>query len=74
MITKETLQEFVDKNADKIAQILPRGLKDKNGKWLLICPVMESYDLDFSKVNVEKVEVSEEVEEKPKKTRKSKKK
>lgn len=70
MISKERLQQFVDENVDKIAQILPGGLKDKNGKWLLVCPVMERYNLDFSKVKVE--ESDEVVEEQPKKSTKKK--
>ena len=79
MITKEVLQRFVDAHADEIGEILPGGLKNKEGRWLLVCPIMERFDLDFSKVNAKsKVEVKEEVvaEEAPapKKTRKSKKK
>lgn len=80
MITKEVLQKFIDENVDKIAEILPTGLKDSNGKWLLVCPVLEHYDLDFSKVKVvekqpEVVEeaIEEVVEEKPKKKRSKKK-
>ena len=84
MITKEVLQKFIDTHVDEIAQILPGGLKNKDGKWLLVCPIMERFDLDFSKVKASqpaKEEVVEEVaetvevvEEAPKKTKKSKKK
>lgn len=78
MITKEVLQDFIDKHADSIAQILPGGLKDKNGKWMLVCPIMERFDLDFSKVNLEQPTSEEKieevvVEEKPKKKRSKKK-
>lgn len=81
MITKEVLQKFVDEHVNEIGEILPGGLKNKAGKWLLVCPIMERFDLDFSKVDLSKpaVEVVEEpvaeevVEDKPKK-KKSKKK
>lgn len=81
MITKEVLQKFVDEHINEIGEILPGGLKNKAGKWLLVCPIMERFDLDFSKVDLSKpaVEVVEEpvaeevVEDKPKK-KKSKKK
>ena len=79
MITKEALQRFIDIHASDIGEILPGGLKNKDGKWLLVCPVMERFNLDFSKVNSEKAPVKEEVkevvEEKPaKKGKKSTKK
>lgn len=81
MITKEILQKFVDSHIDEIGEILPGGLKDKAGKWLLVCPIMERFDLDFSKVKkevaVEEVSIAEVVEgEKPAKkaSKKSKKK
>ena len=80
MITKEVLQKFIDEHVDEIAQILPVGLKNKDGKWLLVCPIMERFDLDFSKVKVAQpakedvVEEVEVVEEAPKKAKKSKKK
>lgn len=79
MVSREVLQKFIDEHAAEIAQILPGGLKNKDGKWLLVCPVMERFNLDFSKVNSEKVPVKEEakevVEEKPaKKGKKSTKK
>lgn len=76
MITKEVLQKFVDEHVDEIAEILPGGLKNKEGKWLLVCPIMERYDLDFSKVTLSQPEeVVEAVEEKPaKKSKKTKKK
>lgn len=81
MITKEVLQKFVDEHVNEIGEILPGGLKNKAGKWLLVCPIMERFDLDFSKVDLSKpaVEVVEEsvaeevVEDRPKK-KKSKKK
>lgn len=71
MITKTQLQAFIDKNVDRIAEILPGGLKDARGKWILVCPVMERFDLDFSKVNVAK-KATEEAPA-PKKSTKSKK-
>ena len=83
MITKEVLQKFIDEHVDEIAQILSGGLKNKAGKWLLVCPIMERFDLDFSNVKLEQPatkEVKEEsvveevVVEKPKKTRSKKKK
>lgn len=85
MVTKEILQEFIDSHIDEIGEILPGGLKNKAGKWLLVCPIMERFDLDFSKVDLTKEEpvevvvedttIEEEPKEKPaKKTRKSKKK
>lgn len=82
MITKEVLQKFVDEHINEIGEILPGGLKNKQGKWLLVCPIMERFDLDFSKVDLsKKEEVAEEKKEeqveeapKPKKTKKSKKK
>ena len=76
MVSKEVLQKFVDEHIDEIGEILPGGLKNKAGKWMLVCPVMDRFDLDFSKVNLEKpvVEEVEVVEEKPKKGKKSKKK
>jgi len=81
MISKEVLQRFVDNHADEIYEILPGGLKNKKGKWLLVCPILERFDLDYSKVKAaqpakEEVveEVTEVVEEAPKKTKKSKKK
>ena len=60
---------------------MPTGLKDKNGKWLLVCPVLASFDLDFSKVKFEEaqpevaetVEQPEVVETTPKKKRSKKK-
>ena len=74
MITKEVLQAFVDEHVDEIAQVLPTGLKDKNGKWLLVCPVLASFDLDFSKVKLEEAtEQPEVVEATPKKKRSKKK-
>lgn len=78
MITKEVLQRFVDEHTSEIAQILPGGLKNKDGKWLLVCPIMERFDLDFSKVNLEQPASEEKVEEvvveeKPKKKRSKKK-
>lgn len=66
MITKEVLQNFIDEHIDEIGEILPGGLKNKSGKWILVCPIMERFNLDFSKVN-------SSVEEKTKK-KKSKKK
>lgn len=82
MITKEVLQKFIDEHINEIGEILPGGLKNKQGKWLLVCPIMERFDLDFSKVDLsKKEEVAEEKKEeqveeapKPKKTKKSKKK
>ena len=77
MITKEVLQKFIDLHASEIGEILPGGLKNKAGKWMLVCPVMERFDLDFSKVNGKSVEVSvkeEKAEKSTKKPRKSKKK
>lgn len=82
MITKEVLQKFVDEHINEIGEILPGGLKNKQGKWLLVCPIMERFDLDFSKVDLSKKEEvveekkDEQVEEAPKakKTKKSKKK
>ena len=79
MVTKEILQSFVDLHADEIAEILPGGLKNKAGKWILVCPIMERFDLDFSKVKVKepvsnKDTVVETVTEQPKKGKKSKKK
>ena len=84
MITKEVLQKFVDNHLDEIAQVLPGGLKNKDGKWLLVCPIMERFDLDFSKVpalananpaeeKVEKKGVIDTVKEKIKKKRSKKK-
>lgn len=78
MITKEVLQKFVNEHANEIGEILPGGLKNKNGKWLLVCPLMERFNLDFSKVDLSKTEeaviVEEPVEEeKPKKKRSKKK-
>lgn len=75
MVTKERLQEFVDHNLDLIAQILPGGLKDAKGRWLLVCPMMERFNLDFSKVKSAKEvkSVKGEAPAKPVK-RKSKKK
>lgn len=67
MITKEVLQNFIDEHIDEIGEILPGGLKNKSGKWILVCPIMERFNLDFSKVN------SSSDEEKTKK-KKSKKK
>ena len=66
MITKEVLQNFIDEHIDEIGEILPGGLKNKSGKWILVCPIMERFNLDFSKVN-------SSIEEKTKK-KKSKKK
>ena len=74
MVTKELLQRFIDSHKDQIGEIVPGGLKDKSGKWLLVCPIMERFDLDFSGVEcVKKEEVVEEVKPE-KKTKKSKKK
>lgn len=77
MVTKEVLQTFIDEHVDEIAQILPTGLKDKNGKWLLVCPVLASFDLDFSKVKLEEAQSdvvqTEDVEPTPKKKRSKKK-
>ena len=50
MITKEDLQKFVGEHVKEIYEILPGGLKNKSGKWILVCPRMERFDLDFSKV------------------------
>lgn len=70
MVSREVLQKFIDEHAAEIAQILPGGLKNKDGKWLLVCPVMDRFNLDFSNVKLEEV-----VEEKPiKKGKKSTKK
>ena len=85
MITKEQLQRYIDLNAARIGEILPGGVKDTNGKWILVCPAMDRFNLDFSKVACnKKAEVVEQpaaevVEEAPKKstkktTKKSKKK
>ena len=75
MITKEVLQKFVDEHLDEIAEILPGGLKNKEGRWLLVCPIMERFNLDFSKVKFStKGPEVVEVVEKPKKSKKSKKK
>ena len=63
MVTKEILQRFIDSHANEIAQILPGGLKNKEGKWLLVCPIMERFDLDFSNVAACKQPVEEKVEE-----------
>ena len=76
MITKEVLQRFVDSHIDEIGEILPGGLKNKEGRWILVCPIMERFDLDFSKVKLNDKEepvVETEEQEKPKK-KKSKKK
>lgn len=75
MVTKEVLQKFIDAHVDEISQILPGGLKNKDGKWLLVCPVMERFNLDFSKVNAGKAPIKEEVKEvvEEKSTKKSKK-
>ena len=74
---KEVLQNFIDHHADEIAQILPGGLKNKDGRWILVCPIMERFDLDFSKVATfkeeKKEEVVEEVIEEKKSTKKTKK-
>lgn len=72
MITKEVLQKFIDDHINEIGEILPGGLKNKEGKWLLICPIMERFELDFSKVKT--IESKEVVEEKPTKKKKSTKK
>ena len=61
MITREILQEFVDSHLEEIGQILPGGLKNKAGKWILVCPIMERFNLDFSKVNLTKVDSLAEV-------------
>lgn len=74
MSTKERLQEFIDSHADEIGEVLPGGLKNAAGKWILVCPMMERFDLDFSKVNFTKSEELVEEVEKPKKSKKSKKK
>ena len=71
MITREILQEFVDSHLEEIGQILPGGLKNKAGKWILVCPIMERFNLDFSKVNLTKVDSLAEV--KPTKKRSKKK-
>lgn len=62
MITKEVLQKFVDDHIEEIGEVLPGGIKTKEGKWLLICPVMERYELDFSKADLKP---TEEVVEEP---------
>ena len=76
MVSKATLQKFVDEHIDQIGEILPGGLKTKEGKWLLVCPMMERFELDFSKVVLNKAEEVKdvEVEDKPKKSKKGKKK
>lgn len=76
MVSKATLQKFVDEHIDQIGEILPGGLKTKEGKWLLVCPMMERFELDFSKVVLNKTEEVKDVEEedKPKKSKKGKKK
>ena len=74
MITKEVLQKFVDAHIDEIGEILPGGLKNKEGKWILVCPIMERFDLDFSKVKTGKEVVEDKVEEEKPKKKKSKKK
>lgn len=50
MISREELQKFIDEHADEISEILPGGLKNSKGKWVLVCPVMERFNLDFSKI------------------------
>lgn len=76
MITKEQLQKFIDKNADRVAEVCSGGLKDARGKWILVCPVIERFDLDFSKIGAKpakvEVPVEEVVEEQPKKSTKKK--
>lgn len=76
MITKEILQKFIDLHKDEIGEVTSKGLKDKSGKWILVCPIIERFDLDFSGIDCKKAEKEEVVEEvKPeKKTKKSKKK
>lgn len=71
MISREILQEFVDSHLEEIGQILPGGLKNKAGKWILVCPIMERFNLDFSKVNLTKADSLAEV--KPTKKRSKKK-
>lgn len=72
MVTKEVLQKFVDDNANLIGEVVSGGIKNKDGKWMLICPMIERFDLDYSKVGVKPEFTSEE--EQPKKKKSSKKK
>ncbi len=77
-MNREILQRFIDENADRIARIVPGGLLDKEGKFILVCPIMERFNLDFSKVKLEDsvsetVVETKEVVEKPKKKRSKKK-
>lgn len=72
MVTKEVLQKFVDDHIDMIGEVVSGGIKNKDGKWMLICPMMERFNLDFSKLDKKPEFETEEVSKKKKSTKKKK--